>query len=197
MEDEDVQEILFDFMNKVIIWLDAIASTKAKYYDMVKVENYDFLIEEWTPYPILSLKAKELTATYEKHFDTYIEYVFYYQFSSFKLTYKEITAITANFNKCECLSSDPKYTRQYFTKLMSTIFESNKGYLLILKRIIKHFAKSKRLMGKAWKKLMLFVKSIHSNFQIISTKSYTTEIKPWEEFEKKLQSPELSKMLAN
>ncbi|MDR3548011.1 MAG: hypothetical protein P4M11_07070 [Candidatus Pacebacteria bacterium] len=75
-------QYLLDFLNKFLKWLDGMANTQPKYYNIVMLENLHHILrridpqlkwEEWAN------KRNELDDQYRTNVATYVKYIFEYQ----------------------------------------------------------------------------------------------------------------------
>jgi hypothetical protein len=86
LRDETFNAYMLDCLNKFLQWLDGMANTRPKYYNIVMLENLRFVgkaVEKQTAWEEWRKKRSELNEQYRTNVQNYVKYIFEYQFPKF------------------------------------------------------------------------------------------------------------------
>ena len=165
-------EFTIDCLAKFIQWLDGMANTKPKYYNIVMVENLKYIISrldiqelwnEWIE------KKNELNQQYQVNVKKYVQYIFEYQFPKYT-EYMQGIKISIKGNT----SLEGKYTSKSFENLVSSTFSSfAKSCKKMKDRMKKHLKSSESINEEIWGELETYIKNEYQILETIVEKYYS------------------------
>jgi len=178
LRDDAFNDYVLDFLNKFLQWLDGMANTQKKYYNIVMIENLHHIIrrlnkqsshEEWKS------KIYELQLLYRSNVDAYVKYVFEYQYPKFGQFYAKMqNAIKSGDFGTLSMQSD--FSFKSFDKMVKNTFGNfTKGCSYMYERMKKHFTSEEELYREMWKELGAYVDTMYDEMQNIVGKYYENE----------------------
>jgi len=168
--EETFGEILIDFLDKFLQWLEEMANTKPKYYNIVMIENVEYIIQRLDKSNIWKQKHVKLNQLYDDNVEKYMKYIFEYQFPKYAEYMKEVRKLIEGN---ESLEEKSKYNEKAFNSMVSSTFGNlAKNCKSMNERIKKHLKSSDALKNDMYNKLKDYIKKEYEDVESIAEKHY-------------------------
>lgn len=174
--EERFNEYLIDFLSNFLQWLDAMAKTKPKYYNIVMLENLRFIVarlnrqsywDEWRH------KKGELEDQYKENADKYIQYIFEYQFKKYTAYTKKIR-LAIKGNDFDSLKEQSDYTFKSLDKMAKGTFGAlHKACKSMHDRMKKHLKSDEKVRKEMWELLLVYVEKEYDELAGIVESCYS------------------------
>ena len=125
-----LEDLIQEFEQQFLIWLEEMGRTKMKYYNIVLLENYHYLLRATmnTTNPSQKQRMQEIYKKYELHIQKYVKSIYEYQYKTTSKFFTEIKqmGIQGDFRSIPFKSG---FAKQNFLSKMATLY--NKVYIYI------------------------------------------------------------------
>jgi hypothetical protein len=175
-------EICEDFLSKLRITIERLSKIKAKYMNIILLENYYYIHKCFKSFENMNITNPKFATVEQSSFNIYLKYkeeytkeITEYQFKEFLPYYEKLNYQFGSIGEQIKLQSG--YVFNSFDKQMTVFMkELPKTLEKIARRVNKHFSKDEPLTPIIWKEEQKYLVSILNNIESLYSQCYGKQV---------------------